>query len=458
MIKENEVRSYSQTIADNINLEDLTELLNQVTESGDICVHLIGANGEQIQESGKFRYCSLQEMDATARAILFRKVQEKGGTKMVYFNAAGKENLPAPFAELAAKEKKYPWQAKPLFSVYQIQQSLSYFQIAEKLDGTQVMIGINARITPLSATVQMLRIQILCIGVLFFILAGFLAVWMSRFIAKPIEDINRSSKELARGNYDVSFNGRGYREITELSDTLNVTAQALGRVDRLRKDLVANVSHDLRTPLTMIIGYGEVMRDIPGENTPENIQIIVDEAQRLSLLVDDLLNLSQVEAGVRRMEKSRFNLTEEIRKTLSRYQKLVEQQGYTVAFEAEGDAWVYADQVKIGQVVYNLINNAISFTGEEKKVTVRQNITVSQVRIDVIDYGVGIPPEEMDSIWDRYYSKKTPHRRAVIGTGLGLSIVKEVLQLHNAAFGVDSKPEKGSDFWFILPLDRGQAL
>lgn len=458
MIKENEVRSYSQTIADNINLEDLTELLNQVTESGDICVHLIGANGEQIQESGKFRYCSLQEMDATARAILFRKVQEKGGTKMVYFNAAGKENLPAPFAEPAAKEKKYPWQAKPLFSVYQIQQSLSYFQIAEKLDGTQVMIGINARITPLSATVQMLRIQILCIGVLFFILAGFLAVWMSRFIAKPIEDINRSSKELARGNYEVSFNGRGYREITELSDTLNVTAQALGRVDRLRKDLVANVSHDLRTPLTMIIGYGEVMRDIPGENTPENIQIIVDEAQRLSLLVDDLLNLSQVEAGVRRMEKSRFNLTEEIRKTLSRYQKLVEQQGYTVAFKAEGDAWVYADQVKIGQVVYNLINNAISFTGEEKKVTVCQNITASQVRIDVIDYGVGIPPEEMDSIWDRYYSKKTPHRRAVIGTGLGLSIVKEVLQLHNAAFGVDSKPEKGSDFWFILPLDRGQAL
>ena len=156
----------------------------------------------------------------------------------------------------------------------QIQQSLSYFQIADRQDGTQVMISINARITPLSATVRTLRVQILCIGVLFFVLAGLLAVWMSRFIAKPIEDINRSSKELARGNYEVSFNGHGYREITELSDTLNVTAQALGRVDRLRKDLVANVSHDLRTPLTMIIGYGEVMRDIPGENTPENIQIM----------------------------------------------------------------------------------------------------------------------------------------------------------------------------------------
>ena len=458
MIKESEVRGYSQTIADNIDSEDLTELLNRVTESGDICVHLIGADGEQLQESGKFRYCSLQEMDAQAKAVLFQKVQEKGGTKMMYFNEGGKESLPAPSSEPGAEEKKHPWLSKPLFSVEQIQQSLSYFQIADRQDGTQVMISINARITPLSATVRTLRVQILCIGVLFFVLAGLLAVWMSRFIAKPIEDINRSSKELARGNYEVSFNGHGYREITELSDTLNVTAQALGRVDRLRKDLVANVSHDLRTPLTMIIGYGEVMRDIPGENTPENIQIIVDEAQRLSLLVNDLLDLSQVEAGVRRMEKSRFNLTEEIRKTLSRYQKLVEQQGYTVEFEAEEDAWIQADQVKIGQVIYNLINNAISFTGEGKRVTVRQNITASQVRIDVIDYGVGIPPEEMDSIWDRYYSKKTPHRRAVIGTGLGLSIVKEILQLHNAAFGVDSELEKGSDFWFILPLDHEETL
>ena len=143
---------------------------------------------------------------------------------------------------------------------------------------------------------------------------------------------------------------------------------------------------------------------------------------------------------------------------LSRYQKLVEQQGYTVEFEAQQDAWVWADQVKIGQVIYNLINNAISFTGEGKKVTVRQHVTESQVRIDVVDYGIGIPPEEMDGIWERYYSKKTPHRRAVIGTGLGLSIVKEILKLHGAAFGVESEQGKGSDFWFILPLDEEEAL
>ena len=452
MIKESEVRGYSQTIADNIDSEDLTELLNRVTESGDICVHLIGADGEQLQESGKFRYCSLQEMDAQAKAVLFQKVQEKGGTKMMYFNEGGKESLPAPSSEPGAEEKKHPWLSKPLFSVEQIQQSLSYFQIADRQDGTQVMISINARITPLSATVRTLRVQILCIGVLFFVLAGLLAVWMSRFIAKPIEDINRSSKELARGNYEVSFNGHGYREITELSDTLNVTAQALGRVDRLRKDLVANVSHDLRTPLTMIIGYGEVMRDIPGENTPENIQIIVDEAQRLSLLVNDLLDLSQVEAGVRRMEKSRFNLTEEIRKTLSRYQKLVEQQGYTVEFEAEEDAWIQADQVKIGQVIYNLINNAIKYGAEGKRVLVKVQATDTVVTVSVTNYGYVIPKEELPLLFEKFYRVEQSRSTNTGGTGLGLAIAKNIVDMHGGTIGVTSDLN-GTVFTVKLKVD-----
>lgn len=326
------------------------------------------------------------------------------------------------------------------------------------MDGREVMVNINARITPLNATVGTLQIQIFCIGTLFFVLAGLLALWMARFIAKPIEDISRSSKELSRGNYEVYFDGRGYREIAELSDTLNGTAKALRQVERLRQELVANVSHDLRTPLTMIIGYGEAMRDIPGENTAENIQIIIDEAQRLSLLVNDILDISQIEAGMRRMEKGPLNLTQSIRETLSRYQKLVEQQGYAIEFEAGEAAWVLADRVKLDQVIYNLTGNALRFTGAEKRVTVRQQTTASEVRVDVIDYGDGIRPEGIYSIWKRYYSKTPAQESGSMGTGLGLSIVEEILRLHGAAFGVDSQPGKGSDFWFILPLEKTQAL
>ncbi len=454
MIKENEVRGYSQAIVENIDDPALDELLNRITESGDICVHLIWPDGTQQRENGRFRYCSLQGMDEPARAALFQSVKDKDGSKMMYFEGIEEKQIPGPYVPEPDAAQKHPWLKKPIFSGDQIQQSLSYFQLALCLDGREMLVNINARITPLNATVSTLRIQIFCIGTLFFVLAGMLAILMSRFVAKPIEDINRSSKELARGNYEVYFNGRGYREIAELSDTLNVTAKALQQVERLRQELVANVSHDLRTPLTMIIGYAEAMRDIPGENTTENIQIIIDEAQRLSFLVNDILDISQIEAGVRRMDKSRFNLTESIRDSLSRYQKLVEQQGYTIVFEAQEDAWVLADQVKIDQVIYNLTGNAICFTGDEKKVTVRQQITASEVRIDVIDYGDGIRPEGIDSIWKRYYSKASSKGRAAMGTGLGLSIVEEILRLHGAAFGVDSVSGKGSDFWFILPLDR----
>ena len=457
MIKENEVRGYSQAIVDNIDDPQLDELLSRITESGDICVHIIDPYGAELRENGRFRYCSLQGMDEPARAVLFQKVKDHGGAKMLYFDGPQEGLPPGPYVPEPAA-KKHPWMEKPLFSDGGIQQSLSYFQLAACLDGREVMVNINARITPLNATVGTLQIQIFCIGTLFFVLAGLLALWMARFIAKPIEDISRSSKELSRGNYEVYFDGRGYREIAELSDTLNGTAKALRQVERLRQELVANVSHDLRTPLTMIIGYGEAMRDIPGENTAENIQIIIDEAQRLSLLVNDILDISQIEAGMRRMEKGPLNLTQSIRETLSRYQKLVEQQGYAIEFEAGEAAWVLADRVKLDQVIYNLTGNALRFTGAEKRVTVRQQTTASEVRVDVIDYGDGIRPEGIYSIWKRYYSKTPARESGSMGTGLGLSIVEEILRLHGAAFGVDSQPGKGSDFWFILPLEKTQAL
>lgn len=447
-IKKSEVRAYSQSIVDNIDSESLDDLLGTITESGNICVHLIDQNGEQIKESGKFRYCSIHEMDAVEKAALFSEVGT-GGTKMLSFFQSPASDHP--------KSEQYSWKDKS-FGAEQMQESIAFFQIAVQADGTPVMVSINARITPLNTTVETLRTQIVWISVLFFLLAGVLALWMSRFIAKPIEDINQSSKELANGNYDVAFNGHGYREITELSNTLNVTAQALSRSDQLRKELVANVSHDLRTPLTMIIGYSEVMRDIPSEITPENVQIIIDEAQRLNLLVNDLLDLSQIEAGARKLDLQRFDLTACIRETLSRYQKLIEQQGYVLTFEAEGEAWVRADQVKIQQVIYNLINNAVDFTGARKTVLVRQTATASEVRIDVMDYGAGISPKEIETIWERYYSKNKTGQRMLIGTGLGLSIVQAVLRLHGAAFGVESEIGKGSDFWFILPKDRHKDL
>ena len=193
---------------------------------------------------------------------------------------------------------------------------------------------------------------------------------------------------LAKGGLRHPFWGTRRREVRELARTLNYAAGELSKVEGLRRDLLANVSHDLRTPLTMIKGYSEVMRDLPGENTPENVQIIIDEAERLTNLVNDLLDLSKLEAGVLPLEKTRFNLTESIRGILHRYDKLAD---YHFPFLYREEVWVDADELKISQVVYNLVNNAITYSGKDKTITLRQELWQGKVRVSVTDTGEGIP-------------------------------------------------------------------
>ena len=264
--------------------------------------------------------------------------------------------------------------------------------------------------------------------------------------------MNASAKRLAKGDYDADFTVQGYREIDELADSLNYAADELAKADRLQKELVANVSHDLRTPLTLIKGYSEVMRDIPGENKAENIQIIIDETARLSDLVSDVLDLSRIQSGMRKPDIMEFSLTDTVKETMLRYERLTKQDGYTIEFNSDGDVSVMADRVMILQVVYNLINNAINYAGEDKWVSVSQRVTENTVRISVTDSGEGIPEEQLGAIWDRYYKVDKVHRRATVGTGLGLSIVKQILELHGASYGVDSTLGEGSTFWFELEV------
>ena len=204
----------------------------------------------------------------------------------------------------------------------------------------------------------------------------------------------------------------------------------------------------------MIIAYAEVMRDLPGENTPENVQVVIDEAGRLTNLVNDMLDISKLQAGVMEKNDTEYNLTESIESVLERYNKLKEQDGYCIHFEYDRKVLVKADEYKIYQVIYNLINNAVNYTGKDKTVWVRQKIYDDKVRIEVTDSGEGIAKEALPYVWDRYYKVDKTHKRAVMGTGLGLSIVKNILELHHAGYGVESEPGCGSTFWFELQIEK----
>ena len=322
-------------------------------------------------------------------------------------------------------------------------------------DGQTLSLTFYAMIAPVSATVSTLRMQLYLITGVMIILAVLLAIVIARRVSKPIEEINKSALTLAKGDYTVRFDGKGFAEIVELSETLNTTALELGKVEGLRRELMANVSHDLRTPLALIYSYAEMMNDFPGEITSEQTKVIMDETQRLTTLVNDVLDISKLETDMEKLTRSRFNLTQSISETVERMGELLRNDGFAITFSHEGDVYVDADEVKIGRAFYNLLINAVNYSGENRTVSVTQTVYDKRVRISVTDYGEGIAKEDLPFIWDRYFKSGKKHKRAVIGTGLGLSIVKKIIELHGGSYGVTSEPGKGSTFGFEMDVVGG---
>ncbi|MCL1904185.1 MAG: HAMP domain-containing histidine kinase [Oscillospiraceae bacterium] len=315
-------------------------------------------------------------------------------------------------------------------------------------DGYVISLTFHAAIVPVNATVSTLRTQLFFVTIVMIILSVALAVIIAKRVSKPIEDINRNALTLATGDYDVRFDGKGFHEITELSNTLNTAAIELGRVETLRRELLANVSHDLRTPLTLIYSYAEMMSDFPDEITENQVSVIMDETRRLTSLVNDILDLSKQEDALEELNKSSFNLTDSILRITKRIQVLLEADGYTISFNYDEDAYINADESKIGRAFYNLLINAVNYSGECKVITVTQSVYNGRVKISVSDNGEGIAGVDIPYVWDRYYKSGKAHKRAVTGTGLGLSIVRKIIELHKGNYGVESEIGKGSLFWF----------
>ena len=194
-------------------------------------------------------------------------------------------------------------------------------------NGKDISLTFYALITPVDATVSTLKIQLLIVSIIMIIFSIIMASIISKRISKPIENINKSAKKLAIGNYEVDFTGEGYLEVMELSNTLNIATKELSKVEKLRRDLMGNISHDLRTPLALIYSYAEIMNDFPKEITPDQSQVIMDETIRLTSLVNDILDISNFETGNYELSQSRFNLTEVLEETINRTEEVIKKNG-----------------------------------------------------------------------------------------------------------------------------------
>ena len=309
------------------------------------------------------------------------------------------------------------------------------------------------------------------INTLFFISANVIligacviSIMISSHIANPLVKMSRNADKLITGNFSMELRGSEYDEIAMLTENLNAASNEIAKTETLRKDLMANVSHDLKTPLTMIKAYAEMIRDLSGNNPEKrekHLQVIIDETDRLTLLVNDILNLSKLESGVSTVSLELFDFSRHLEDLMSRFTLLDDAQDYQVLYEIEPGIMINADRQKLEQVVYNLVNNAINYIGEDRQVKVRLfRKSPDTARFEVADRGVGIPEEQLPYIWDRYYKveRSENHKRAVKGTGLGLSIVKGILVSHGFSFGCDSTVGEGSCFWFEFPAEKRELL
>lgn len=330
-------------------------------------------------------------------------------------------------------------------------ESLTQTEVFTLSNGRQISLTFHALVTPVNATVSTLKLQLYIITGLLLIFAIVLAIMISRRISEPIENITQSAKTLSTGKLDTQFDGHGFLEIRELSDTLNAASTELSKVDDLRRELMANVSHDLRTPLALIYSYAEMMHDFPDEVTAEQSQTIMNEVQYLSKLVSDVLDMSSLESGMIEIHPGRYNLTQSLAATVGRMAELVNPAELRLSFVNDGDIDVSADEIKITQAFSNLLINAINHSKAGDTITIRQLVKDKKVRIEVEDHGEGVAPEDVAHIWNRY-NKTSKANQKIRGTGLGLSIVKRILELHNGNYGVESELGSGSTFWFELDL------
>ena len=279
------------------------------------------------------------------------------------------------------------------------------------------------------------------------------AAWLfSEWFTKPLRQLSSAARQMAMGNYAVQVDSTRNDELGTLARDFNHMAAEVQHAAQMQRELLANVSHDLRTPLTLIKGYAETVRDLTGDDKAhrdEQMNIIVDETDRLTALVSSVMELSKVTSGADRCQRVHFDMGQLCDEVCERYDAVCAQNNWHLELELpDRELPVYADPEMMQRALHNLLGNAMHHIGADGIFILRATPCTEGVRVEVEDHGPGIPPEDLPYIFDRYYRSRSDAGKQ--GTGLGLSITKAIFQQHGFRFGVQSIVGKGTTFWFIM--------
>lgn len=338
--------------------------------------------------------------------------------------------------------------------IYSKDNTLIYVMLLDYDNGSYLIASYSLSI--FKSSIRILLSYFAIVGGVVLLLTATVAFSVSQKLSSGLKNLSSTAVRFSKGDFSVNFENAEYQELADLSDTLNSVRDEVKKSGDFQRELLANVSHDLKTPLTMIKAYASMIREISGDNPEKrdkHLQVIIDEADRLTGLVNDVLSVSKVSSKLDEINFKVFNLTEYLYSIINKFDYLQETQGYTFMVDVDPNLYTRADEEKIGQVIYNILSNAINYTGDDKTVyiSLKANLTNERIKLTIRDTGKGISKEDLPEIWNRYYRVKENHARPVKGTGLGLNIVKIILENHSFDFGVESEKGKGSSFWVDFP-------
>lgn len=308
-------------------------------------------------------------------------------------------------------------------------------------------------ITQIEALQRLNRQQLFLFTIILTIFASTISFFLAQHFIRPIKTIKEAIVRLTKGElYSVPKLNRG-DELGTLSESVADLSTELQRVDVLRKEVIANVSHELRSPLALITGYGEMVRDVSGSDErlrKEHMDLIISEAHRMSAMVDDIMDFSIMQAGYTQLKSEVWNTYEVVSSVVAYARGIANQYDITVDFEADStNGNALFDRIKMEQVLRNLINNGINHTPKNERLLIKLTNTAAGTKVAVINPGKDIPPEQLELIWERYQrvQHQAGHKE---GTGIGLAIVKTILTSHAFDYGAESK-NGVTCFWFVVP-------
>ena len=303
-------------------------------------------------------------------------------------------------------------------------------------------------------------IKTIILASLWVMIASFVAIYfISEKIVAPIKEMSVATKRFAAGEFDRKIPVEGSDEIAELATAFNSMADSLAKMEYMRSSFLANVAHDLRTPMTSISGFidGIVDGAIPPEKQPYYLNLIAEEIRRLSRLVSNLLDLSRMEAGNRKFEKTPFDICETARIIILTFESKIDAKRLNVEFNAPDDRlYVFSDKDAIHQVLYNLCENAVKFSYDEGAYNITIKDAGGTVDVSVYNEGIGIAPEDLPHIFDRFYKSDKSRGLDRSGVGLGLYIVKSICDALGAQIKVESERGKYCKFTLTLPKYKGK--